>query len=174
MRSIFSAILLGMLFALDLGAEAAEWSSKEAGVCLQLPTDPEWTQIKADMEGLARVIFQRQDKMALVQFTFFANYPAAQKLDETYVQLWEKRHYSNHDDKKVSGEFTTFKGRRAYRVCDQPKIEGQKCRSITMLWLSDDGRLCSIFATRYQGDPLEDPVIKSFVNSLTFLPGTSK
>ncbi|HEY5912410.1 MAG TPA: hypothetical protein VJA21_17550 [Verrucomicrobiae bacterium] len=175
MRSTFSAVLFGTLFAFTLSLGAAQWISKEAGVSLQLPSHPDWVQIKAENGvGLERVIFQRQDNTAVVQFTFSETYPTAQKLDDEYVQRWEKQHYRKHDDKKVSGEFITLKGQRAYRLCDQPNIEGQKRRSITILWLNNEGRLCSVFATRYEGDPLLDPVIKAFLDSLTLLPRAPK
>lgn len=175
MRLILSLVLSGMLFTLTSTGDGAEWSCQQAGISLQLPTEAEWEQIKGDSApDMQRVIFQRVDKTAVVQFAFFEKYPAATNLDEAYTGRWEKRHYSNLEIRKVSSEIITFKGRVAYQVYDRPRQEDQRRRSVSIIWLSDDGRLCSIWATRYEGDPLLDPVIKKFVESVSVLPKATK
>ena len=70
-------------------------------------------------------------------------------------------------------EFFTFKGKHAYKARDRQTKDGATLFGTVILWLEDD-RLFEIAATKEGGEPLQDTVIKEFVDSIKFLAKPSK
>jgi hypothetical protein len=163
--------LLAILVVAALTSHGAEWISVDAGVSFQLPTDPAWEQIKGPRIE-ARLVLQRTDRTASVMFIAFEKKPGPRTLDEEFVKRWEKGYYRKGGE-KVSGEFFTFKGKRAYKANDRVMEDGVQLLGTVILWLEDD-RLFEIVAMKEDGDPMQDRVIKEFVDSLKFLPKSTK
>ena len=93
-------------------------------------------------------------------------------MNEDFVKRWDRANNRlNPALEKVSGEFFTFTGKRAYKASDRvakPGVKGVKVTNIYIVWVEDD-RLFEIAATKEDADPLQDTVIKEFVDSMKFL-----
>lgn len=172
MSTSFQYIILAALLVAGFTAHGAEWASEDAGVSFQLPADPAWTQIKGPRTE-AKLVLQRRDKTAAVLFVAFEKKPGPRKLDEDFVKRWERGYYRKGKTEKVSGEFFSFKGKHAYKASDRVTQDGIETLGTVILWLEDD-RLFEIVTTKDGGDPLQDPVVKEFVDSLKFLPKSPK
>jgi hypothetical protein len=144
-----------------------QWVSREAGVSFRLPTDQGWELIP--MPDERSFVIQRKDKTAYV--AFFSSRPngTAKTLDDAFLKQWEKGHSRDRELKQVSAGFFTFKGKRAYKVEDRVNRPGSQRRYTTIVWL-DNNRSFEIEATKFDGEPFEDSVIKAFVESMEFLP----
>jgi hypothetical protein len=161
-RTVFAAVLSSCLTI-----HAAEWSSSDAGVSFELPRDPAWQEIKAPRHE-ARLVLQNTNGTATLFFAAFEKKHEEKELNEKLVAGWEKGYFRKGSATKLSGEFFDFKGKRAYKVTDEEIVNGEKVRGVAILWLND-GRLCDIVASKVDGDPMQDNVIKRFVESITFL-----
>jgi hypothetical protein len=168
----FGRIVLAALSAIGLTSGAAEWTSEKAGVSFQLPSDPAWAQINASGHGI-KLVLERADKRAAVAFVASEKRAGPRILDEDWVKRLDRGlPYLNRGAEKVSGEFVTFKGKRAYKSSDRDKA-GVKATRTYVYWLEDE-RLFEIAATKDGGDPLQDTVIREFIDSLKFISKSPK
>jgi hypothetical protein len=113
------------------------------------------------------------DKSAAVVFIAFEKKPGPRILNEDFIKSWERGYYRKGGAEKVSGEFFTFKGKHAYKAKDRITKDGVNTLGTVILWLEED-RLFEIAATKEGGDPLDDMVIKEFVDSLKFVSKSPK
>jgi len=120
MARLFKRLLLAALLAASLISYGGEWVSDDAGVSFQLPTGPEWAQIKGP-RAEAKFVLQRTDKTAAVVFIAFEKKPGPRIMNEDFVKGWEKGYYRKGGAEKISGEFFSFKGKRVQggRPCQQ-------------------------------------------------------
>jgi hypothetical protein len=166
LRQIFQATLV----AFGLTSGAAEWTSEEAGVSFHLPSDPAWAQINDPRTDL-RLVLERTDKSAAVAFRASESKAGPRILNEDFVKRWEgSQNRINPGAEKVSSEFFTFKGKLAYKASDRvskPGVKGVKVTNTYIFWVEDD-RLFEIAAFKEDADPLQDTVIKEFVDSMKF------
>jgi hypothetical protein len=169
-------IFLAALAAFSLTSGAAEWTSEEAGVSFQLPSDPAWAQKNNGGAGI-RFVLQRADRSAAVAFIASEKKAGPRILKEDFVKSRERGNsLINRGAEKVSSEFFTFKGKRAYKASDRVTkagVKGVKMTNTYILWVEDD-RLFEIAATKEDGDPLQDTVIKEFVDSMKFVSKSPK
>jgi hypothetical protein len=173
MTRAFRRIFLAGLVAFGLTSDAAEWTSEEARVSFRLPSNPDWAQISDPLEG--RLVLQRTDGSAGVAFVASAKKAGPRILDEDFAKRMERSHMLiNRDAEKVSGEFFTFKGKRAYKASDRDKAGVKVAKFRTYILWVDDDRLFEISATKDGGDPLQDTVIKEFVDSMKFISKSPK
>src|SRR5690242_17423508 len=137
MARLLSQLLLATLLATSLTSYGAEWVSDDAGVSFQLPTNPEWAQIKGP-RAEARLVLQRIDKTAAVVFIAFDKKPGPRIMNEDFIKGWEKGYYRKGGAEKISGEFISFKGKRAYKAIDLVNRDGVKTMGTVILWLEND------------------------------------
>src|SRR6266853_2268595 len=165
-RLFLKIVVLGCLVAC-CRRYGAEWVSEEGGVSFRLPNDPAWVQIKGP-RAEAKLVFQRTDASASVAFILFDKRSEDRILNEEFVKEFEeglyRKRYVTGPRLKVSGEFFTFKGRRAYKETSKRTNTEGTATETSILWLWDN-RLCEVMTTKYEGDPFEDTVIKEFVDS---------
>jgi|ERR1044071_5459027 hypothetical protein len=159
---------LAVMFCACLRAHAAQWSSDDAHVSFTLPSDPAWHQIKPPRNE-AKLVFQQTNGAATIFFTAFEKKHEKKEINEKVAAGWEKGFFRKSNTTKLSSEFFDFKGKHAYKVLDEHMVHGTKFRGLAIVWLND-GRLCSIVASKVDGAPMQDNVIKAFVESTTFLP----
>jgi len=168
-RQLLIAGLLGTCFT-SIGVE---WTSEDGIVSFQLPDDASWGQVKLKTPG-AKLMLMETNGAALVFFAAFEKERRHVNLNQEYIEIWKAVTYPKSKAKKlVSGEFFSFKGKRAYKARDEDTKDGVKVRGGTILWMDDD-RLFAIVASKNEADPLEDEVIKAFVASTKFLPKAKK
>jgi len=170
MTRALGRIFLAGLVAFDLTSDAAEWTSEEARVSFHLPSNPDWAQISDPLEG--RLVLQRTDRSAGVAFVASDKKAGPRILNEDFIERRERaNNLINPRAEKVSGGFFTFKGKRAYKASERvakPGVKGVKVTNTYILWVEDE-RLFEIAATKEDADPLQDTVIKEFIESMKFL-----
>jgi len=171
MRRLRQILLLGLLGA-SCSGYGPEWVSEEAGVSFRLPNDHTWAQIKGP-RAEAKLAFQRTDASASIAFIAHEKRPERETLSEEFVRKWENGYYRKGKTVKVSGEFFTFKGRPAYKVISKTTNTEGIATEVIILWLKDN-RLYEVLTTKFEGDPLQDSVIKRFVDSTKFLRSSSE
>jgi len=166
-RRMMGAALLSICFSIH----ATEWFSTNANVSFELPSDPAWQQVKP-ARNEAKLVLQNTNGTATMFFAAFEKKHDEKELSEKLAEDWERGYFRKGNIRKLSGEFFNFKGKRAYKVTDEEIINGGKQLGVAIIWLND-GRYREIVAWKVDGDPLQDNVIKAFVDSMIFLPKVS-
>src|SRR5258707_975408 len=165
-RILLRNVFLTALLAICCTSQGVEWVYEDTGVSFQLPEDPAWRQVKPP-RAEAKLVLQRNDTNASVVFIAFAKKPGREVLNEEFVHRWENGYYRKPGNEKLSGEFFTFKGRRAYKATSEATRDNDKTKRATILWF-EDYRLFEIAATKHDAEPLQDKVIKEFIDSIKF------
>lgn len=167
LRQIVFAAVLNVCFRVS----AAEWSSTNAGVSFVLPSAPTWQQAKP-VRSEAKLVLEDTKGTAMVFFAAFEKKLEEKDYTEKLAQEWETGYFRKSKARKISGEFFDFKGKHAYKVVDEEITSEGTERHVAIIWLND-GRTCEIVASKVNADPLQDPVIKAFVDSTVFLQKTA-
>jgi len=163
----FQQIAVAALVSGCLNTHAAEWSSSDAGVSFTLPNDRAWQQVKPPRNE-AKLVLQNKKGRATVFFAAFEKKHDEKELNEKLAEGWEKGYFRKGNATKLSSQFLDFKGKHAYKVTDEEVIDSTKVRSVAIVWLND-GKLCDIVASKDDADPMQDEVIKAFINSMRFV-----
>jgi hypothetical protein len=155
-----------------------KWVSDTSGVSIMVPGDHGWKT--EPPHGDVKVGVQRRGRLsgAMVSYS-----EMPQKGPVTVTQkggeAWEAHYLKRSSGTKVSGSMTTFHGRPAYEFEEkraEKDVDGVEVRTKAIL-CSTGNALFSIWASTISrgdpGDPLQDPVIKRFVDSIQ-IPDSSQ
>ena len=179
--SRFSALfVLTLLLASVVSCNRPDkkWVSDTSGVSIIIPGDHGWKM--EPPHGDIKVGVERRGRLSGATVSYSE---MAEKRPVTVTQksgeAWETRYLKRSLGTKVSGSMTTFHGRPAYQLEEkrtEKDMDGLQVRTKAILG-STGNTLFSIWASTISrgdpGDPLQDPVIKKFVDSIQ-IPDSSQ
>jgi hypothetical protein len=162
-------VFLATIFLLALvscDAPDKKWVSDTTGVSFLIPGDHGWNV--QPPAGVSKISLR--GKSGLVSYSEMPQ-KGPVTLTQKAGEAWESRYLKASLGTKLSGQTITFHGRPAYEFEEQHSDPESGVQSRTKGILCSTGNtLFSILATKAArdnpGDPLQDPAIKKFVDSI--------
>jgi hypothetical protein len=166
-RHFASQIVLAITLVFCLTSSAKDWISDDAGVSFQVPDDTSWSQAQPPNPHV-KLIFQRIDKAAEVFFAVFIAPPNQQVLNQDFVVGFEKGYWPQGKSVKRTGEFSDFKGKKAYKTSGDMFINNVVFKKAVIIWI-ENGKVFMISIMKKSADPYDDAVIKNFLAAAKFI-----
>jgi hypothetical protein len=150
------------------GPEFREWKSTSANCTLKLPPGSGWTQWQ--VKEHSPLSLQHRDGTFHISWTKSrireitpAMIASAKASSKAHTQAGGNR------SEVISGDWTTFRGIRAYRWIEKQFPPQNKPYFSTRIMFIRNGRDYYVQASSARQDPLKDPSIERLVSALRFL-----
>jgi hypothetical protein len=170
-KTFIAPILFTVLLVSCLTVHAKEWISEDSDIIFQIPDDSSWNQIPPPVPPV-KFALQRTDKTADI---LFFNCPAPEdgKVLDQFIPEFEKGCWPPGKSVKRTGEFLSFKGKKAYKTTGELFINDITFETGIIVWIEND-KVFEISAMKRDADPFEDPIIKTFFDTIKFSSGSVK
>src|SRR2546430_8276529 len=130
-----------------------KWVSDTSGISFRIPQDSHWKEIPGTSSG-QKLALGRKDSRAMVIVNELSQKEPV-NLDDKLVNTWEKRRREDSTRVKLSGQYFTFHGERAYKYDEEQDSHGHRLRTTTIL-CSHAGKVFSLVGIKMEDDPLQD------------------
>jgi hypothetical protein len=168
MKSTFCVHILVILISIFASSSrAAEWVSEAHKCAATPPSHSDWNQLTPPHPSV-KIAAQTHDKSASVLLMITPLPDSAQKLDAKWIKGFESSAFPPGKAKKTSGVQLEVQGMPAYKATGEIYSNGRTFQVARILWIID-GTFYQISAQKLGAPPLEDSVIKDFVESFRFL-----
>jgi hypothetical protein len=169
-KRFVAQIFLVAMLAFCSTSKATEWVSGDAGISFQIPDNPSWHQATPPNPQV-KLILERTNKTAEVFFAVFSAPPNQQVLNQDFISGFEKGYWPSDKSTKRTGEFFDFKGKKAYKTSGDLFIKDITFKKGAIIWM-ENKKVFLISIMKRSADPMEDTVIKTFLETAKFISGS--